>query len=185
MSRKMIISAALILGVFLGSSSATQLKSRSLKQNLAQYYDDSTYSATSPENSANLEQPLATIDAQFAAMSDEELLQLLAYCHAILPGGHEETRARHIKATFGDFGRNDLNGDSTIQPGAEFEGLVDKLFDRYAIAKTEETYQQYFAEIDADGDGSISFQEFLDFFDYLTLHHGIPAMEAELDSRGL
>ena len=44
-------------------------------------------------------------------MTDEELEELLTYCQEILPGGNEEARQEFLEDTYGDFGRNDLNGD--------------------------------------------------------------------------
>ena len=119
---------------------------------------------------------MANLEAKFGAMSDEELQKHFAFVNAILPGGNEETRAKHLESTYGDFEKNDLNSDAAIQQGAEFEGLVGRLFDRYGVEKTEENFKKYFTEIDADGDGNITFKEFIDYVDSLAVNYGIPAM---------
>ena len=128
---------------------------------------------------------MAHLEAKYGAMSDEELQKELAFINAILPGGSEESRAKYLEVTYGDFQKNDLNSDATIQQGAEFEGLVGRLFDKYGVEKSEENYKKYFVEIDADGDGNITFKEFIDYVDTLAVNYGIPAIKAELTKRGL
>ena len=119
---------------------------------------------------------MANLEAKFGAMSDEELQNHFAFVNSILPGGNEEARAKLIESKLRDFKKNDLNSDETIQPGAEFEGLADYFFNRYGVEKTEENFKKYFTEIDVDGDGNITFKEFIDYVDSLAVNYGIPAM---------
>ena len=126
---------------------------------------------------------MANLQARYSAMSDEDLQKELAFITAILPGGSEEARAKYLELTYGNFQKNDLNSNETIQPGQEFEGLVNTLFERYNVEKSEENYKKYFSEIDADGDGNITFKEFVDYVDSLGTNYGIPAIQAEIAKR--
>ncbi|CDW77750.1 UNKNOWN [Stylonychia lemnae] len=119
------------------------------------------------------------MEAKYQALSVEELNAELALVQSLLPSGDADKRAVFHQT----FQLNDKNKDDHITPGDEFVGLVDKLFDRFGVEKTEENYAKYFADIDADSDGKITLNEFVEYIDKTALAYVIPALEAEIAKR--
>ena len=120
------------------------------------------------------------MEAKYQALSVEELNAELELVTSLLPGGNAEARQKWHETTFN---ANDLNNNSTIERGAEFEGLVGKLFDRFAVEKTAENYEKYFVDIDKDSDNKITFEEFTSYVDHIGSEYVVPAIRAELAKR--
>ena len=120
------------------------------------------------------------MEARFQAMTTEELKAELEVVTTLLPGGDADKRREWHEH---NFLTNDKNGNSVIERGEEFEGLVGKLFERFGLEKTAENYEKYFVDIDKDGDGKITLEEFTSYVDHVGVAYILPALNAELAKR--